>query len=139
MQFTAGNEKILIEKIYKLLEGKLEAGFRIGLVGDLGAGKTTLVAGILKKMGLKEPVTSPTFTLRKIYSLKSGLKIQHIDLYRHEKSAPAREIEEWLGENDYLTFVEWPENLSNFSAFFDLIIKIKPTGQTSRKVTLLWR
>lgn len=138
MEFTALNEEELVDKVYQELEGKFAAGFRVGLIGDLGAGKTALVRGILKKLGIEEPVTSPTFTLRKVYQLSNGLQIQHIDLYRHQEGARSFEIEEWLGEKDYLSFVEWPENLSNFSAFFDVLIKLKSTGVTEREVELIW-
>lgn len=138
MKFVVENEKQLIAKIYTVFQGKLKAGFRIGLVGDLGAGKTALVRGILKKLGVKEPVTSPTFILRKLYRASNGLKIQHIDLYRQDKSAPSQEIEEWLNDKDYLTFVEWPENLRKSSVLFDIIIKLVLLNQKSRKVEVIW-
>jgi len=138
MKFTVENEKQLVEKVYKELGSKMQAGFYVGLVGDLGAGKTTLVAGILKKLGLKIPVTSPTFTLRKIYDLPDSTKVQHIDLYRHQKGFKSFEIEEWLEERQYLTFVEWPENLSKFSAYFDVICEIRLLTAYTREVELKW-
>jgi len=138
MEFTALNEQELVESIYKELEASLKAGFRVGLIGDLGAGKTALTRGILKKLGVNEPVTSPTFTLRKFYTTSSGLKVQHIDLYRQEKDVNSYEVEEWLRESEFLTFVEWIDNLSKSSGLFDVVIKLEFLGDTKRKVELIW-
>lgn len=138
MKFVCENEKQLADKVWPLLQDKLTAGFRVGLIGDLGAGKTTLVKMILQKLGVKEAVTSPTFTLRKIYETKVGLKIQHIDLYRHQKGQKSAEISEWLEDPDYLSFVEWPENLSEFKAKYNLLIFLKITGDNTREVEIKW-
>jgi tRNA threonylcarbamoyladenosine biosynthesis protein TsaE len=138
MKFTVENEQDLTEKIYELLREKLKAGFSVGLIGDLGSGKTTLVQGLLNKLGIKEPVTSPTFTLRKIYTLSENLSVQHIDLYRIDEASSHHEIEEWLEDKDYLTFVEWPENIKDNNKYFDLILKLKVTGKSSREVEVIW-
>ena len=137
MKFIVESEIELVRRIRRELEGKLEPGFKVGLIGDLGAGKTALVRGLLSVIGVSDPVTSPTFTLRKIYETKQ-LKIQHIDLYRHEKNHPSPEIEEWLLDDDYLTFVEWPDNLKTDEVAYNLRIIIKSLGKTSRAVELIW-
>ena len=85
------------------------------LHGPLGAGKTTLVKGIAKSLGIKEPITSPTFPLSQHYSSGSQPLI-HIDLYRIEETSAANEFflqeEEESKAMGALMVVEWPERLS---------------------------
>ena len=85
------------------------------LNGQLGTGKTTLVKGIAKSLGIKEPITSPTFPLSQHYPSGSPPLI-HIDLYRIEESQAANDFflqqEEELQSMQGLMVVEWPEILS---------------------------
>ena len=85
------------------------------LDGPLGAGKTTLVKGIAKSLGINEPITSPTFPLSQHYQSGSPPLI-HIDLYRFEESEAANEFflqeEEESKEIGAIMIVEWPERLS---------------------------
>lgn len=80
------------------------------LTGPLGVGKTTLVQKILRRCGVTESVTSPTFTYMQQYSTPDGLIIYHFDLYRLGSS---HEFEE-LGLHEYLyipnsyAIIEWP-------------------------------
>ncbi len=85
------------------------------LKGPLGAGKTTLVKGIARSLGIKEPITSPTFPLSQHYPSGSPPLI-HIDLYRIEEQSAANEFflqeEEESKAIGALMVVEWPERLS---------------------------
>ncbi len=82
--------------------------------GPLGAGKTTLVKGIGKSLGIREPITSPTFPLAQHYKEGSPPLI-HIDLYRLENKLDANELffqeEEEAKSMGALMIVEWPERL----------------------------
>jgi tRNA threonylcarbamoyladenosine biosynthesis protein TsaE len=138
MKFIAESETQLVDKTYELLKNHLKAGFGVGLRGDLGAGKTSLVKGLLNRLNISEPVTSPTFTLRKIYTLPDNLKVQHIDLYRLADQSAVNEEIEWLEDKSFLTFVEWPEKIVQSDKYFDLIIEITPRGQSSREVSFKW-
>ena len=91
-----------------LLAGPHEP-FVVGLTGDLGAGKTTLVGGLMAALGHEGPARSPTYSLIEPYRL-AGRDVYHCDLYRLRDP---EELEE-LGLRDLLTgpsilLVEWPE------------------------------
>lgn len=78
--------------------------------GDMGAGKTTLIAGLCRLLGVQAQVSSPTFALVNEYPLVSGGCIHHMDLYRLDDEREAFEagLEETLHSGD-ICFVEWPE------------------------------
>jgi tRNA threonylcarbamoyladenosine biosynthesis protein TsaE len=95
----------------------------IGLSGDLGAGKTTLVGGLLHALGHPGAVRSPTYTLIEPYQLR-GRDVNHCDLYRLRDPS---ELDE-LGLRDLLTprsmlLVEWPERAGNRLVTPDLAIE----------------
>ena len=77
------------------------------LSGDLGAGKTTLTQGIAKGLGIKKNVTSPTFTIQKLY--RGGrLELNHIDAYRLEGLTQDLGLEEYMNDGG-LTVIEWAQ------------------------------
>lgn len=85
-------------------------GWVIGLTGDLGAGKTQLVKGIARGLGIASRVQSPTFTL--VHEYQEGrLPLYHIDLYRLDTPAQvvAAGLEEYFYQTDGVTVVEWVE------------------------------
>src|SRR5213592_4396070 len=87
----------------------LGPGMRIYLRGDLGSGKTTLIRGLLRALGVKDTVKSPRYALVELYVV-SRLNLYHFDFYRF---LDAREFEEagladaFRGEG--VCLVEWPE------------------------------
>jgi tRNA threonylcarbamoyladenosine biosynthesis protein TsaE len=97
------------------LAGQLPPGSILLLLGDLGAGKTCLVQGLARGLGIDEPITSPTFALAQHYQGPGGRALVHLDLYRLELAAAADELlaqeEEALALGALLA-VEWPERLS---------------------------
>jgi tRNA threonylcarbamoyladenosine biosynthesis protein TsaE len=91
------------------LAAGLLAGDVVYLFGELGTGKTTLVRGACRALGVSGPVTSPTFAIAHRYHGATGTAVSHVDLYRLA-SLGAEEpdlLEDYVGA-DAITFVEWP-------------------------------
>ena len=91
------------------LAGGLRAGDVVLVQGELGSGKTTLVRGAARGLGVSDPVTSPTFGIGHRYR-GAQVTVAHLDLYR--LASLAREdpglLDDYLGP-DRIAFVEWPE------------------------------
>ena len=90
------------------LADRLEPGDVVVVSGEVGAGKTTLIRGACRALGVEGPVTSPTFTIGQRYEGKLA-PISHLDLYRLEGLAgedPAL-LDDYLAA-DAVSFVEWP-------------------------------
>lgn len=95
------------EAVGARLAERLEPGDVVVVSGDLGAGKTTLIRGACRALGVEGPVTSPTFTIGQRY--RGRLPISHLDLYRLaglEDEDPAL-LEDYLDPTS-VAFVEWP-------------------------------
>lgn len=116
------------EKFAKKFAKILSGGQVILLSGDLGAGKTTFTKSVLKSLGVKDEVTSPTFTIMKEYTGKK-YKIYHFDMYRIGSGDEAREfgLEDYIYSKDpnTLVFIEWSENI--FDILVGDFLKIKIT------------
>jgi tRNA threonylcarbamoyladenosine biosynthesis protein TsaE len=113
----------------------LEPGDVICLNGDLGAGKTHLVKGISRGLGISEHlVNSPTFTL--IHEYKGRIPVYHFDLYRVKSASELRDI----GAEDYLygngiCVVEWPQVLENDLPQNAVQVTIEKIDKSSRRLT----
>jgi len=109
----------------------LEPGFTVYLRGELGAGKTTLVRGVLRALGHAGAVKSPTYSLVELYPV-SRLHLHHFDLYRI--TTPT----EWLdsGFREYfdgrnVCLIEWPERALGFlpPADVDITLDLQDAGR----------
>src|SRR5512137_665822 len=101
-----------------------QPGLVIWLDGDLGAGKTTLVRGLLRALGDTGPVKSPTYALVEIHVV-SGLNLYHFDFYRF--SQPEEYLDAGLDEyfaGDGVCLVEWPEQAVPYLPAADLRIRL---------------
>lgn len=110
-----------------------KAGWVIGLTGDLGAGKTQLVKGIARGLGIASRILSPTFTL--VHEYREGrLPLYHLDLYRldNPQDICAAGLEEYFGQTDGVTVVEWAERYplqANRSA------RMESSGESQRRIS----
>ena len=107
--------------------------------GQMGAGKTTLSKELLKQLGVKENVQSPTFSLVNEYQTKSGETIYHFDLYRlkNTQEALAIGIEEYV-DSGHICLIEWPEQAEELWDFPHVNVEIEAINETHRKLTLTW-
>ncbi len=117
------------------LAPRLEPGMVIALRGELGAGKTTLVRGLLRALGHAGRVKSPTYTLVEVYEV-SRLSLYHFDFYRfHDPSewsdAGFRDV--FNGRN--VCLVEWPERARGQLPPADLEVALEVT-EPGRAATL---
>lgn len=125
------------------IASKLNGGDIILLQGELGAGKTTMTKGIAKGLGIEDDIVSPTFTLMNVYQIrnqKSEIKnLIHIDTYRLESEENLIEIgvEDYLGEPEVVTIIEWPEKIKDLIANKKTIeISIVKQSDNSREISI---
>ncbi len=104
------------------------------LRGPLGAGKTTLVRGVLRALGHTGPVRSPTYTILETYAVARG-EVCHLDLYRLDSAGELEDIgARELFDGRHICFVEWPERGAGWLPPADLDIAIDMAG-SGRRVT----
>jgi tRNA threonylcarbamoyladenosine biosynthesis protein TsaE len=93
---------------------RLRGGEVIELVGDVGAGKTTLVKGIGHGLKIDDEVQSPSFTISRVYGARDGLRLHHYDFYRlGDAGVMSFELAESIAEPDVVTVVEWADTVQD--------------------------
>ncbi len=125
------------ERVGAALAGALAGGLVVTLAGDLGAGKTTLVRGLLRALGWTEPVKSPTYSLVEYYPF-SSLYLYHFDFYRFADPS------EWetagmadCFRDDSVCLVEWPERVATWLPAPDLALELAHVdAQPGRRLTV---
>jgi len=116
----------------------LKDGDVLGLVGDLGAGKTTLVQSIARALGVPEnvPVTSPTFTLHQVYE-GGRLVVHHLDLYRAltEGDLVSLGLDDLVGRGG-VCLIEWFDRFGDRAPPDALVVGLSLLGEESRLATI---
>jgi len=125
----------------KALGEKLGSLFRGGevadLVGDVGAGKTTLTKGIAHGMGIDEDVQSPSFTINRVYDAPSGLQLAHYDFYRlSDAGIMAEELHETIRGPGTVTIIEWAGIVADILPQDHLTISFVSTSEEGRTLTI---
>ncbi|PIR92155.1 tRNA (adenosine(37)-N6)-threonylcarbamoyltransferase complex ATPase subunit type 1 TsaE [Candidatus Falkowbacteria bacterium CG10_big_fil_rev_8_21_14_0_10_44_15] len=121
------------------LARQLRGGEVIGLIGELGSGKTTFTQYLAKALGVKQKVNSPTFNIIKVYKIKN-LKIKnfiHIDAYRLHapKDLAALGAQEYFQNKNAVTVIEWADKVKPILPKNITLIKFR-LNKTSRLITI---
>ena len=107
------------------------------LVGDIGAGKTTLTKGIAQALGINEPVQSPTFTISRVYDSPRGLRLAHYDFYRlGDAGVMQLELAEAIVEPRTVTIIEWAQAVAEVVPPDHLTITITAQSETARQLDI---
>lgn len=123
--------ELLGRRVASLLSG----GDLVLLTGDLGAGKTTLARGIGAGLGVRGPVTSPTFVVAREHpSLVGGPDLVHVDLYRVGDAAEIDDLD--LASSDAVTVVEWGAGRAEHLGDSRLEIVLEPAPGDRRVATV---
>lgn len=118
------------------LAGELPAQAVVLLIGNLGAGKTTLAKGIVKGLGAAQPdeVSSPSFTLIHEY----GTAVYHVDLYRLDRTAQVATLGlEEIFARPAVVLIEWGERFPELMPEQRIEIRLRTTGENSREIEVL--
>jgi tRNA threonylcarbamoyladenosine biosynthesis protein TsaE len=111
----------------------LDAGDFVGLVGQLGSGKTTLVGGLVEALGATNPATSPTYTLANVY--ETSPPVYHVDLYRLETVDDLESVGYWDYTNSEqgVLVVEWLDRIPEAWPGEGIVIYLKhqPDGRSA--------
>lgn len=118
----------------------LKAGDMVILVGDLGAGKTTLVQGLGAALGVRGRVTSPTYIVSRVHrSQEVGPDLIHVDAYRVEDDLDMETVDLEASLEDSVTVVEWGQGKADrLSADrFELTLQFDGEDEDARKISLV--
>ena len=123
-------------KVGRQIAGDLPKRAVVLLIGNLGAGKTTLAKGIIAGLGAAEPdeVTSPTFTLIHEYG---GARVYHVDLYRLDtpQQVATLGLDEIL-DREVIVLIEWGERFPDLFPADRIEIRLQPLSESVRQITI---
>ena len=115
---------------------KIKFPMVIELIGDVGAGKTTFTRGLAEGLGVKEPITSPSFTISKSYALPNNKHLVHYDFYRlNDPGLMSEELNESINDQDAITVIEWGESVAGILPEDRIIARIEYTENGDRIIT----
>ena len=110
----------------------------IELVGDVGAGKTTFTKGLARGLEITEEITSPTFTISKVYENSRGQKLVHYDFYRLENPGiMVEDLFENLQDPQTVTVIEWADTVNEILPANHLRLEILINDDGSRTLNLI--
>jgi tRNA threonylcarbamoyladenosine biosynthesis protein TsaE len=129
---SSAETEAVAEKIARRLRG----GELLELASDLGGGKTTFVHGLARGIGSHDRVSSPTFTISKIYKAES-LEIHHFDFYRLDNAGlAAYELHDVIHDPGIVVVVEWGGVVEHVLPEDRLSVVITKTGEESRQLVI---
>ena len=129
---------IEMEEIGIELGSHMRSGLLVSIVGQLGAGKTTLVKGLARSLLITDVVCSPSYLIARSYTGRSGIVLHHIDAYRVSSLDALAEVglDAYLPPEEGIAVVEWPDNIEGLVEQSDIVIRIRVLENESREVTI---
>jgi tRNA threonylcarbamoyladenosine biosynthesis protein TsaE len=128
------------ESVGAELAGALRGGDLVLVRGELGAGKTTLVRGAARALGVTDPVTSPSFSIGHRYRGRDELTVSHLDFYRlagFDDEDPEL-LADYLGDGR-IAFVEWPPDAERELAQARVEVSLAHAGDDRRRIEVRQR
>jgi tRNA threonylcarbamoyladenosine biosynthesis protein TsaE len=124
------------EEVALCLAAYIPFGSAVALQGNLGAGKTVFARGFIRGFGIKDVVSSPTFTLIKEYLADNDQWIYHLDLYRITdiESALVFGIDEYINDDNAIALIEWAERIDEILPENTIRISINSVDKTTREI-----
>jgi tRNA threonylcarbamoyladenosine biosynthesis protein TsaE len=117
------------------LGGRLGPGAVVGLTGELGAGKTCFIQGLVRGLGVKTRATSPTFVLVNEY--RGRLPVHHVDAYRTGSLAELQDLGlEEMFDGEGVTVIEWADRLGPLLPARAIRVHIEGVGDEPRRITI---
>lgn len=139
MIFQSYNQQTTFD-LAKGLARELKGGETIGLIGDLGAGKTVFAQGLAKGLGVKSNVNSPTFVLMKVYKVSAGKikRLIHIDAYRLDSAVDLENLGllDYLGKPENVVVIEWADKVKKILPKNAKLIKFKARSEGGRSIKI---
>ncbi len=128
---TKGVGEVLAKEIFKNRPGK--SAKVLGLVGDLGGGKTTFLQGFAKGLGIKEKITSPTFVIMKRFK-----NFYHIDCYRIKKPKELSDLgfKKIISNPENIVAVEWADRIKKILPKGTIWLNFKFIDNKTRKIAI---
>lgn len=133
-KLTTHGESETIEIAQNIESEKFE-NMIICLDGELGSGKTVFTKGLAQALGIKESITSPTYTIIKEY-LEGEMPLYHMDVYRLDGQVDGVGIEEYFNK-DGIVVIEWAKTIKDILPEERLEIKFKIIDENRRSVTII--
>ncbi|MBQ6130508.1 tRNA (adenosine(37)-N6)-threonylcarbamoyltransferase complex ATPase subunit type 1 TsaE [Candidatus Saccharibacteria bacterium] len=122
------------ESLGKSLELDPDHALVLELVGDVGVGKTTFTRALAKGLGVREPVTSPSFTISKRYTFPGG-ELVHYDFYRlSDPGLMSSDLAEALTEKNTVVVLEWSDSVKNLLPASRLKLTFRVRSDGSREL-----
>lgn len=134
-QITQSEESM--RELGKRLGSSFKGGEVVELIGDVGAGKTTLTKGIAVGLGVTEDVQSPSFTLSRLYEGANNIQLAHYDFYRlSDPGILADELVDTMGQADTVTVIEWADIVEGVLPDERITIHITSPSESERRITM---
>ena len=127
-----------MEQLGTQMGQRLRGGETIELLGDIGAGKTTLTRGIARGLDITDPIASPSFTISCNYNARDDLQLCHYDFYRLDDAGiMTMELSETTADPHNIVIIEWADSVRDVLPTEHITIQINYQPNSGREVEII--